>query len=139
MTPDDVLQQLIAEAEAELASLREGVVLQEKYLAALRARSGRRTAMSVANDPRTAATIADDAVFIIPRLSIPEHTLAVLQEAKRPMRAKDIADALERRGVKSTAQKGLLPGVLTALQRRTDLFVKKDRGVYGLVEWEDGS
>jgi len=68
-------------------------------------------------------------------LSIPEHVLRVLREAKRPMRVMDIVSRLEELGVKTTAKKGLMPNVSTAMKRRPDLFARKGRGVYGLKEW----
>ena len=63
---------------------------------------------------------------------MPEAIRALLEEAGGPMRAKDIAQRLLRKGYTSSAKHGLLPSVLSALGRRGDLFENVSRGVYRL-------
>ncbi|SRR6266478_5781090 len=65
--------------------------------------------------------------------SLPERIGAVIQAAEEPMRARDIVVELEKRGVRTDSPKGLLPSVLSALNRRSDLFRRVDRGTYTLV------
>ena len=67
--------------------------------------------------------------------TIPELAAALLKERDAEMRPKDIAEVLTARGVTSSSEKGLLPNVVSALNRRDDLFYKVKRGVFGLSEW----
>ena len=69
--------------------------------------------------------------------SLPDAIATILRERGHRMRARDIASELHRKGCRSKAKNGLLPSVLSALGRRTDLFHNVQRGVYELKSSEE--
>jgi hypothetical protein len=146
MTAEELMQQMVSEAEEVLADLHENVRFQERYVATLREKLDRlRVGMgalpSSVMPPRLTTgrgQLTPPRVAPSP-FSMPERIVEVLRKAGCPMRVMDITAKLEEAGVQTNAKKGLFPNVGSALVRRADLFVKKDRGLYGLKEWETAS
>ncbi len=68
--------------------------------------------------------------------SLASEMVTVLMESGDPMRARQFADALKRRGVTTTSKHGLKFMVGIALQRRDDLFERVRPGLYGLRRQE---
>jgi hypothetical protein len=61
----------------------------------------------------------------------------VLRDADRPMSPKEIAEVLiERKQVQPTSLKSLRGSIINAMSR-SEKFVRKDRGEWGLAEWSD--
>lgn len=61
----------------------------------------------------------------------------VLRKEHKPMRGADITKRLEKAGVKSSSNRGLMAMVFSALRKRRDLFKKVNRGVYRLCSPDD--
>jgi len=66
--------------------------------------------------------------------SIASQAESVIRERGKPMRARDIAKVLEERGVVTHSKTPVLSLLISAMRRRKDLFGKKGRGIYALVE-----
>jgi hypothetical protein len=124
---------MIADEESMLATLRDQLRLQERFVDSLRAKLNQRK-HSAAKTAR-AERPTDDSVVGTGALALPERIVRILREAKRPMRVAGITEELERRGVRTSGAKGLLANVASALVRRKDLFERTERGIYGLHEW----
>lgn len=123
----ELLDELIVECEGKLQSLQEEAALEERYLRDLKAkRAGLRHSE---NDEKAGANNNSE---VSGALTLPEAIKAVLTNAGKSLRAKDISEALEKAGYGKGAKNGLGPSVLSALGRREDLFRKVRRGVYRL-------
>jgi len=135
-----VLQQMVAEAESDLAALHEKAALQEKYVADLRQRLT--LVQPLDGDADSAANAETNGAHSLASVapatgaSISARIVQALREVKKPMRLMDIAEMVEQSGAVSAGRKGVMSNVASAIIRRKDLFVKKGRGIYGLKEWE---
>ena len=131
-TKAQLLNEMILDCEAKLKGLHAQLELEQRYLADLRARRARLSGIAA---PATNAMASRSTGSV---QSLPEAVKSVLQETGEPMRAKDIAQQLVRKGYRSSAKHGLLPSVLSALGRRDDLFENVSRGVYRLRQTATG-
>ena len=126
-TGKEGLSAQVHETERRIASLRRDLEVEERVLQRLRA--ARR---SVASRRRRRPAETGTPVRTVKRGSFADEAMAVLEQSGEPMRATDIARALQRRGVSTASDKGLVPQVISALRRRPDLFRRVRRGVYAL-------
>jgi len=65
---------------------------------------------------------------------LPEQIIDVMREHGPTMRPAEMAKVLKGLGVTTKSKRGLLPMVISALRRRTDLFENVERGVYILKQ-----
>jgi hypothetical protein len=128
-----ILDEMIADSEANASRLESTLKAEVRYLTDLRER---RKELRISEEPAaaTTATTTNNGQLFVAGTALPEAIAAVLQTHGSPMRARDIAQALEQGGIQSESERGLLPSVLSTLGRKTDLFRRLHRGVYGLVE-----
>jgi hypothetical protein len=122
----EILGELIEEAESRLADLRRRIELEEHYLDDLNSRR-KEFGASGNGDADEPAKLTDSE-----KKPLPEAIVYILRAKGRAMRARDIAAELERQGYSTATGRGMLPNALSALGRRTDLFSKKQRGIYTL-------
>jgi len=123
----ELLDELIAENEEKLQSLRTEITFEERYLCDLRTKRS-----SLKNGENTGKLGQDVNASISASQTLPEAIKVVLTSAGKAMRARDIADSLTQSGYGKDKKNGLLPSVLSALGRRNDLFRKVKRGIYRL-------
>jgi hypothetical protein len=137
----ELFDEMISDSRERLAGLRAATELEEKYLQdLLRRRSELSGGQAIPTDRDVvsiAQTIADGLVVQEEQErighTVPEAVRTILERHGKPMRARDIVLALQAAGFKTESKRGLLPGVLSALGRREDLFKKIRRGTYKLV------
>ncbi len=102
---------LIEDAERRIAALRAQIAVEEQFIAALRER------------PLQAGT------GVVVAGSIPDRIAKALRAANRPLSIREIVQAIAG---KKSERSALTASVMTALNRRADLFVRVSRGVYTL-------
>lgn len=67
-----------------------------------------------------------------------ESAIATLRAATKPLPIMDLVTAMQKNGFQPGHDpKKVRASVVSALLRRTDVFTKPERAIYGLVEWED--
>lgn len=68
-----------------------------------------------------------------------DAAMSALTDSGKPMRARDITDALIAKGFPHTDASRLKNNLFTCMSRRTDLFEKVDAGLWALKEWNSGN
>lgn len=132
----EAYRELLAEQETGLAKLEQEIAIKQMLIAELQRKlDGMPNGQPVETPPDNSLGSGRRAGSIS-KGSVTDHIVALLRETGKPMRAAEIASALESRGVTTTSPKGLLPGVLSTLTRRKNTFEKVERGVYKLNEAE---
>lgn len=149
-TRTSILQEVLATEEGVLATLESQIqLLQEKarlqryFIERLRTHlptsparsqpdavvvSGGQTLVFEAKLSEALSQLHDTA-------SLPERLQAVLHAAGKPMRVSEITAALLPDGSEEQRTR-LQSNIVTTFLRRTDVFTKKERGVYALTEWD---
>jgi hypothetical protein len=131
----EVLRQMAAEAEAELAGLREQVKVQEKYLAHLRSQLGQAGGRIPTNRPESNGAQQQPG----PRAGVKlyEQIQTVLHRRGEPLRVPEMEELLAKAGITTNAKGGMRPNIVSAIKRHPELFSKQGWGLYGLKEWEE--
>lgn len=128
-----ILDSMMAESARRIEQLQKNLEFEERYYGELKRR--REDVVNLEHWQSTANEKSASKNGDVPQKtaeSLPEKIREILKEAKKPLRARDIARALKEKGEKTSSKKGLLPNVVSALRRRTDLFQKVARGTYKL-------
>lgn len=131
MTKLDVMNDMISDSTAKVEELRNQLAMEEKYLEDLKVR---KQAVAATKPAAQAVTIINGS-HTSPTFfgaTMPDMVRATMAKGSGTMRAVEIRDTLVRQGVTGKNQKGLLKSVLSALDRREDLFEKVGRGTYKL-------
>jgi hypothetical protein len=123
-----VLDEMIAEVEKSIQQFQRTVEGLQHRIAAERHHremlERKRNAISRCEAARDeSSTIAD-------------YVAKVLHEHGEPMRVQEIVRALEQNGIKSGSGDAPLNSVLSAVNRRSDLFERVARGIYALKNME---
>lgn len=124
-TESDILKEMTQASDERLRSLESDLAFERRYNADLRAKL-------VASGGKVAPDSNGQSPAVTPKGNLTDNIYAVLSEHPGTMRPRDIAEAVEKRGVTTRSKKGLLPMVLSTLGRRKDLFDKPERGLYRL-------
>ncbi len=126
ITKAKLLNELICDSKARINSLHKEIAFEERYIEDL---ENKKKALKNGNIHQK--TEIKEHLSDINSLNLPEAIKAILAQSGKPMRARDIAAELNKRGYRSK-----LPSVLSALCRRHDLFKKTKRGIYKLKTTE---
>lgn len=133
MAIDDRLTRQIAESDSKLKQLDFALAVEREVNRRLRALRPSGSVQRPSKDSSELRGLAMHSMNLVSG-SIADHTVRLLQEKGKPMRGRDIARELGNRGVTTTAKGGLLPMVLSAIRRRSDVFKRVRRGTYTLEE-----
>lgn len=134
MTQLESLQQLKQQAAADLQQIETKASLYKRFLDLMDELTELVEKLEQTGTKSNHKADRNSKKIVVPIGSLAGKIAHVLQEADKPMRARDIARILHAAGVKTDSAKGLLPMVLSALVRRKDLFVKVSRGVYTVAK-----
>ena len=135
----ELFDEMIADSRQRLAGLKSEAELEEKYLHDLIRRRSELPGATINQNAEPVGPAADNGAVVpegnqyITGHTVPEAVREVLEKHGKAMRARDVVLALTSAGFKTESKRGLLPGVLSALNRREDLFKKVRRGVYKLI------
>lgn len=116
----------IIKVESKIAELRLKTAIQEGVLRHLKVIH---KAIPSPNHPPV-NTIKRRKIY---KGSVPSHLKSVLKKANKPMKIAELAEALKKRGVSTTAKSGLNAAIASTLFKRQDIFSRVDHGTYCLA------
>jgi hypothetical protein len=134
-TKETVLREIIAEAQTELAVIRDRESFLAQHISALQSKL--HAAKVVHTNGKPARTPSKKRSRWKPGESLTDKIVEVLRSNNKPMRGTEIAQALTAQGVETGSASGLLPMVLSSLRKRLDIFDRLSRGVYKLKSKAD--
>ncbi|MSR56982.1 MAG: hypothetical protein EXS05_04845 [Planctomycetaceae bacterium] len=122
-----VISELVEESDKRILSLQEQLAFEQRYREDLAVKGK----LQCPKANHVASEKTDISATIMSAMAMPDKVKIILTGVES-MKASEIAKVLADNGMKSTAKKGLLPTVISALCRRDDLFESPTRGVYRL-------